>query len=95
MSDLNFQKKIVVRVCELRTNHRRLEYMMQRSDQWHAQKYIRDDLTMSFACRMYSIFAIACLINSNLFNRFKEGLLVKPWYYEDDTYPVYVKVSFK
>ena len=82
-------------IAELRTNHRCLEYMMQRSDQWHALKYIRDDLTMSFACRMYSIFAIACLINSNLFNRFKEGLLVKPWYYEDDTYPDYVKASFK
>ena len=81
--------------ADLRTNHRRLEYMMQRSDQWHALKYIRDDLTMSFACRMYSIFAMTCLINTNLFLRFKEGLLVKPWYCEDDTYPDFVKASFK
>ena len=82
-------------IAELNSAHRRLQYMMQRSDQWHALKYIRDDLTMSFACRMYSIFAMTCLINSTLFNRFKEGLLVKPWYCEDDTYPDFVKAAFK
>ena len=77
MPDLNFQKisgSGMYTIAELRTNHRRLEYMMQRSDQWHALKYIRDDLSMSFACRMYSIFAMTCPINSNLFNRFKEDL---------------------
>ncbi len=63
-------------IAELNSAHRRLQYMMQRSDQWHALKYICDDLTMSFACRMYSIFAMTCLINSTLFNRFKEGLVV-------------------
>jgi hypothetical protein len=52
-------------------NFRRLEYMMQRSDQWHALKYLRDDITMSFACRMYSIFAMTCLINTELFTRLK------------------------
>ena len=60
--------------------------MMQRSDQWHALKYLRDDLTMSFACRMYSIIAMTCLINTQLFTRFKEDLKVKPWYCEDETY---------
>ena len=38
---------------------------------------------------------MTCLMNSDLFNRFKEGLLVKPWYCEDDTYPDFVKASFK
>jgi len=67
-------------VATFNINQQRLQRLMQRSDQWHAMKYIRDDLTMSFACRMYSIFAMTCLMNSDLFNRFKEGLLVKPWY---------------
>jgi len=81
--------------AEFRINHQRLSLMMQRSDQWHAMKYIRDDLTMSFACRMYSIFAMTCLMNDDLFNRFKQGLKVKPWYCEDETYPDFVKASFK
>ena len=76
-------------------NFLRLERMMHRSDQWHALKYLRDDITMSFACRMYIIFAMTCLINTELFTRFKEGLKVKPWYCEDDTYPDFVKASFK
>ena len=44
---------------------------------------------------MYSIFAMTCLINTQLFTRFKEGLKVKPWYCEDETYPDFVKASFK
>ena len=87
--NLNFQiitsEGMSTLAAEFRINHHILSLMMQRSDQWHAMKYIRDDLTMSFACRMYSIFAMTCLMNSDLFNRFKEGLLVKPWYCEDDT----------
>jgi hypothetical protein len=34
------------------------------SDQWHALKYLQDDITMSFACRMYSILEMTCLINT-------------------------------
>jgi len=45
-------------------------------DQSAANMYLRDDPSMSFACRMYSIFALYVLGNPRVFNMLRDGLAV-------------------
>jgi hypothetical protein len=69
--------------------------MMQSRDQSAANLYLCDDPSMSFACRMYSIFALFILGNPRVFNMLRDGLPVLPWYCTDNTYPHWVKMRFQ
>jgi len=53
-----------------------VNYMMQARDQSAANIYLCDDPSVSFACRMYSIFALFILGNSCVFNMLRDGLPV-------------------
>ena len=64
-------------------------------DQSAANMYLRDDPSMSFACRMYSIFALYVLGNPRVFNMLRDGLTVLPWYCTDNTYSDWVKSRFQ
>lgn len=77
------------------TTHEQLQCYNRRTDQFFAMQLLINDPSMSFACRMYCIFARVCLLNDRLFNRLKEGLDVLPWRCVDNTYPDFVKEAFK
>jgi hypothetical protein len=64
-------------------------------DQSAANMYLRDDPSMSFACRVYSIFALYVLGNPRVFNMLRDGLTVLPWYCTDNTYSDWVKSRFQ
>lgn len=53
-----------------------VNYMMQSRDQSAANIYLSDDPSTSFACRMYSIFALFILGNPRVFNMLRDGLPV-------------------
>ena len=72
-----------------------INYMILSQEQSAANIYLRDDESMSFACRMYSIFSLIILGNPRTFNRLRDGEHVLPWYCDDDSYPEWVKNSFK
>ena len=56
-----------------------VNYMMQSRDQSAAKNYLCDEPSMSFACRIYSIFALFILGNPRVFNMLRDGLHVLPW----------------
>jgi len=72
-----------------------LHRVAERMKQYQAMKLLRDDPTISFACKMYNIFAMVCLVDPHVFNRLFEGLRVLPWRCDDDTYTDVQKNSFK
>ena len=60
-----------------------INYMILSQEQSAANIYSRDDESMSFACRMYSIFELNILGNPRTFNRLRDGEHVLPWYCDD------------
>jgi hypothetical protein len=59
-----------------------------------AARHVLNDMTISFPCRMFSLFSVHVLLNGTMFDRLKNARVL-PWRCDDNSYSNDVKNNFK